>query len=535
MMTSGSPQDPPWRPRPMSRSSALRQAKAIFRNSEVLQAVAAALTPTTGRPAVIPWGAFLVSLIWHAIIEPKNLHRTKIADNLASLRPSDLRELGIRSSISCAQVQRRAKQFERRAQQGIRIADTAEPQKERTMRLDDLTCEIVLASVPASVARSTTIAIDGTDFPTSARHKEHVDPATGEVRPSIDPDAALAHRTATSTHDGEWYVGFEAQISTMVPALPATRRGYAPVIPLAMGVVLKPGTHRRAEAARHLALDLHRRSRVTECIVDRGLSFSRLETFHLPLIRAKIRRVHDLHPSQVRWRSSSVEGVLLVNGTPMPVGTPQALYRDLPVAHFTDTPARKGQIHDQYDRLAPFACRPLGGVQPDGRQRFRGPAHPHVRKVRCVNWPQSLRWDRRLPITQCTKGQQCKCGATFTLRAEDDLRERQDEVWGSNRWYASYSRRVGIESIHAAARIHHGDLNRGYTHVLGLAGNAIAYAFGLVGVNARMLYAWHDARGLPTPWDLDAPDNGPRLRRANRNKPRRWQLGAPQVSPPPLE
>lgn len=54
----------------------------------------------------------------------------------------------------------------------------------------------------------------------------------------------------------------------------------------------------------------------------------------------------------------------------------------------------------------------------------------------------------------------------------------------------------------------------------------------LVGVNARMLYAWHDARGLPTPWDPDAPDNGPRLRRANRNKPRRRHLGAPQVSPP---
>ena len=150
-MTTGSSQPPPWRPRSLSRSSALRQAKAIFRDSEVLQAVAAALTPTTGRPAVIPWDAFLIGLIWHAIIEPKNLHRTKIADNLATLRPGDLRELGRRSSISCAQVQRRAKQFERRAAQGIRIVDSAEPSNERTVCLDDLTCEIVLASVPTGV------------------------------------------------------------------------------------------------------------------------------------------------------------------------------------------------------------------------------------------------------------------------------------------------------------------------------------------------------------------------------------------------
>lgn len=105
-------------------------------------------------------------------------------------------------------------------------------------------------------------------------------------------------------------------------------------------------------------------------------------------------------------------------------GTPKALYANLPVPKISDPEAERVRIHELYDGLEPCACQPLTTIDRQGRQRFSGPAHPHVRRVRCVNSPRSMRWST-LPKTHCEKGSPCLCARTFTVGPEDDIKLRQ--------------------------------------------------------------------------------------------------------------
>jgi len=43
-------------------------------------------------------------------------------------------------------------------------------------------------------------------------------------------------------------------------------------------------------------------------------------------------------------------------------------------------------------------------------------------------------------------------------------------------------------------------MDRGYTRVFGLAKNTLLLAFGLAGVNIRLLRHWSARRGQPDPW-----------------------------------
>lgn len=62
----------------------------------------------------------------------------------------------------------------------------------------------------------------------------------------------------------------------------------------------------------------------------------------------------------------------------LPRRHPRGSLQGLPVPKLQDTRTEKARMHALYDRLLPFACQPLTSADPDGRQRFRGPAHRHV-------------------------------------------------------------------------------------------------------------------------------------------------------------
>lgn len=141
--------------------------------------------------------------------------------------------------------------------------------------------------------------------------------------------------------------------------------------------------------------------------------------------------------------------------------------------------------------------------------------------VRCPNNPVSVRMSRKIPATTCAKGEPCACSRTITLRAEDDLQTRQRDLFGTTVWKASYSRRVAIESTNAEAPTHRADINRGYTRVFGLTGTSLLLAFGLAGLNVRILHDWHEIPGLPDPWagSVDEPpDSRPRQKAINRRR-----------------
>lgn len=275
--------------------------------------------------------------------------------------------------------------------------------------------------------------------------------------------------------------------------------------------------------------------------VDRGISQSADENFAKPMREAGIGIVVDLRSEQRRAHTAlSDDRVMMINGGVFIAGTPEAHYKNLPVPRLQDTPAEKARIHELYDRLLPFACQPLTSLGADGRQRFRGPADPHVKRVRCPNSPESMRWSR-LPKTRCKKGEPCVCSTSFTLGPEDDIKIRQRDIWMTTDWYASYSRRNASETGISLARHHFGSLNRMYTQVRNSAGQGIAAAFSLFGTNLRSIQAWYDSRGLDDPWMVNlAPATGEvsdhlRLPRANRKKPKQslMRRRSSGTDPPP--
>jgi hypothetical protein len=169
------------------------------------------------------------------------------------------------------------------------------------------------------------------------------------------------------------------------------------------------------------------------------------------------------------------------------------LYTDLPTPKLSDTTEEKVRKHEIYDRLQPFACQPLTAIDEAGRQRFRGPAHKHVRRVRCPNSPRSMRWSL-LPKTRCVKGEPCICATTFTLGPEDDIKLRQRDLWMTTKWKASYGRRNMAEQGISQARVHAGKLVRLYTQVRNRAGQGIAAAFSLFGTNLTIIQDWYVVR-----------------------------------------
>ncbi|MDM8085125.1 hypothetical protein QUV83_10145 [Cellulomonas cellasea] len=50
----------------------------------------------------------------------------------------------------------------------------------------------------------------------------------------------------------------------------------------------------------------------------------------------------------------------------------------------------------------------------------------------------------------------CGCSKTVTVSFDDYARERQDELFGTTDWAASYGRRTAIEALNSELRTHRG-------------------------------------------------------------------------------
>lgn len=504
----------------------LRYATAAVDNSPELLAIADALTARTGRPRNIPFRALLIVCCLHARVEPTNMYRTRIADLLVSLTATQRRDLGITGPISYSQVERAALKLDRAARDGITLPHLADDQTAQTLHLDEVMSLICSAALPPGFITTATVAADGMDFESPARPQGFVDKRTGEILQCADPDAGIGHRTATPSHPSSWFTGQEVTLVTNAPDRPTSRTPSpdAPTVVLAAGI--RAAASDRARVTAGLVLWWHRRVPVRECTVDRGISQGSDDDFAQPLRRAGIEQIIDLKTQDRKIHTAWTNDlVLMINGGVFTKGIPEALYTDLPTPKLSDTTEEKIRKHEIYDRLQPYACQPLTAIDDAGRQRFRGPAHKHVRRVRCPNSPRSMRWSI-LPKTRCIKGEPCICSTTFTLGPEDDIKLRQRDLWMTTKWKASYGRRNMAEQGISQARVHAGKLVRMYTQVRNRAGQGIAAAFSLFGTNRKIIQDWYDARGLDDPWvvflgeqTLDLSDH-PRIARANRKKPK---------------
>lgn len=101
----------------------------------------------------------------------------------------------------------------------------------------------------------------------------------------------------------------------------------------------------------------------------------------------------------------------------------------------------------------------------------------------------------------------CGCGKTVTVSMDEYARERQDELFGTTDWAASYGRRTAIEALNSELRTHRGmNFRRDWCRVRGAARTHALVTFGLVGVNVRMLRDWYTMRGQADPWMVTIGD-----------------------------
>ncbi|MFE3290556.1 hypothetical protein [Rhodococcus sp. NPDC059234] len=159
---------------------------------------------------------------------------------------------------------------------------------------------------------------------------------------------------------------------------------------------------------------------------------------------------------------------------------------------------------------APYAFVPLGAKPRDGTQRFRGPA-VWLARIRSPLSPRSMRLGYEHPTVQCDRRRPddpCACCKSVTLTNEDQSQIRMPFPRGSRRWFASYYRRMGIESAFGGLKSYVLHLRRGYFRIFGLTAHRLLLEFTLAAMNVVTLRSRHLERDLPDPWGqlLGEPD-----------------------------
>jgi len=533
-----------YRPKPLTPDQAVGRAIATTDRCEPLQRLLRDAAPTRGRPRKIALDVIARCVMVHSILVPESQAMTRITDTLwTTLSPSQRFNLGlhqvdptyarVRSSILA--LVRLLDQVRLLGQQpsaatyehpevDARTGDVADCQSgdgRPPVTLDELACALLNAAIPNSVATTGSMAIDGTDIETCA----HAPYGTADDdRPACwDPDARFGHRTSTTNHPGDLYLGYAAHLATDIPAI-----GAPPVSHLARGLVLRPANHASAAAGIDLLTIMQLDHGVTECVADRGYTMATAEHFAEPAHQLGISIDMDLHTYQQTQHPGPKPGTLWVDGTLYSTALPERLHH-IAAPSLTQTAAEKAALRDLFDKRRPYEMRPLTTPTADGVQRPRGPARRG--RLRCPNVPKSMRAPHTTPLTGCTRDQPCGCGLTVTVHRHEHQRDRQRLPWQSTAWFDSYGRRVGIESLNASVRGHHANINRGYIRVVGLAPVTTLLAFGLAGMNTRILNAWYTSRGQPEPWAValtEPPDERVPQRQHRRYCPKR---GSPPATP----
>ncbi len=530
--------------RPLKLTSAQAVARAIATTDrcEPLQRLLVDGARRTGRPRAISLPVIARCVAVHSNLITDTQAMTRITDTLLALSPSQRFTLGLRVTPTYSRVRSGIlaiiglldgapptpthdhPAIDRRTGEHVACGPGCSPPP---VTLDELACGLLNAAIPDSVLTTGSMAIDGTDVETWAHSHGRSNAAIEAGDHGWDADARFGHRTATTDHPGDAYFGYAAHLATDVPTI-----GAPPVPHLARGLVLRPANSANAPAGIALLTIMKREHGTTTCLADRGYTIATADNFAEPAHQLGISIHMDLHTNQHVEHPGLEAGTVWVDGTLYSTALPQRL-RKIAAPTFTQTAAEKAALRDLFDKRRPYRMRATTRPDANGARRLRGPAGNRSRRgtVRCRNVPESMDGPHHTPLTGCTKDEPCGCGITVTVARHTYQRDRQPLPWQSSRWFDSYSRRVGIESLNASIRRHHANINRGYIRVVGLTAVTTLLAFGLAGMNTRILNAWYTSRSLPEPWATvlaEAPEEREHQKQHRRYRPKR---GSPPTTP----
>lgn len=507
------------------------RACAAVMGQDWLAAVESDMHARTGRPRVHPWGAIFVILQITALEESGSLLLTDASRVAQRLTPDQRERVGLTAPVEYSHIESAVSDLASALSETIDRSTGEVFAPRLSMTLSTLMSKIASAFIPASIPATATQSIDSTDYETHYRRRSwrhHMKPDIpadalpeddftpaktevnekgwprtgndGRLQHTIDPDARDGYRAGKNLSRKSVFVGWDLHTATDTPDLGADARP-----PLLRALALAPAGSLKSESGLALVDVLTARGTGPEVVlVDRGYSYLKPECWARPLDQRGVRQVIDLHTSQRVQRPGPIPGTIYLDGALFINAVPAHL-RSLPGYSLRMPGEEKTALAARYDERAPYAFSTQGN--PDhkrGTQRYRGPAL--AGKVRCPNTPRSMRLDpASRPTTRCTPGTPCACGVTVTLGPDDYVQTRQRDLYGTTAWKASFGRRSSVESGNAVLKVHHANLQRGSTRVMGTNKTGILLAFIVAAANVSLLLSRYGYDVGAPPADLDAP------------------------------
>ncbi len=539
-------------------------ARGIVARSGVLGVLRERLDAEVGRPRSLSVEGLLVASTLNALRRHHQAHLAEIARTLNALRPDQLDVLGIRDWDPVEAYDRTARLFTKLAaaldEGWVALLDGA------SVRIDAacVANRIARAAVDASVPRSASLAVDGTDVETwgalhgdadtisvDAEEDESTEEADVPARPrragprrrarilgigedgravyTKDPEARAGHRSATNSRPSGPYVGYELHLAVQTRDLTwsdgAERVSLGPdVPPVITNVSLTPAGSHRATAIVPALVEAKQAGQPIEDVVwDPGYSLCRSETAFHPLQRAGIHQTFRPVTHQRAVKPFSADA-LLVEGLLFSSAMPEELARPLPMPPRGASVQECLAYEEAFNRRARYRYTRHAKPDTDGTTRWRCPFCSGLLRSRQL--PRTMRRSRTKPLVSLPKGRDRCCSGTVSVQAAE-LPLWQRLPAGTTAWRISMGRRQVAESANAALKGSFVDLGRKFFRVFGRTKLTLLLGFTVAGYN-------HDRSRsfLARLRRLQAFEDGPRpIRRRAKRRTGTWtELLGPDAS-----
>lgn len=363
---------------------------------------------------------------------------------------------------------------------------------------------------------------------------------------SFDPDAAWGYRTKTYDNRSNMCFGYHAFALVGVPAVGASP-SVAPK--LIERLTLRPANANAVEPSLVLIDSLHAAGRpVRELLADREFSYKKDTDWAAQLRERDIAQVLDMHDGDRGIRD--YHGIAMIDGAPHCAAvlagrndliriprpatlSPGVLKASASAVEQAEHAARVAEIDGFKQKIAArnvAAFRRVAGANANGDERWECPAQ--AGKVICGNCPLSQGFPADTPVVatphvvppllpeppkpgpkasaadkrayrvakQTWQAQadvlRCCRQRTVTIPASVAGKLRQQHLWGSDAWIASYARRTHVEGAFGNLKSNKTTgITRGSIFVVGIVKTTIMLAAAAVATNIRLLRKWADQTG----------------------------------------
>lgn len=504
-------------------------ARRLVRDSGVLSVLQDKLDAPTGRPRSLSIEGFLVAAMINGARRQHTGMIVDIARVLNTLSSSQLGDLGIRGwgpAESYDRVDRLFNKLCDALKTGWFAAVNSLPTRIDASWFLDRFIGSSLSDLPA---RSSTLAVDGTDIETWGRlHKalteDDLDGDGSSALPKKKPgpsrkankarvfgigpdgrniytrdvDARGGHRSATNGREEGTYVGYElhlgAQTKDLVWSDGIEGVKFGPDVPpvITTARLVPAGSPRDGVIVEALVAAKGAGEDITEVIWDRGYSQLTAEATTHVLARCGIGTTFRLMDHQRKLKPFSSDA-LIIEGHLVSAHAPAELRGLLPMPSYGASPKERAECEERFNRLARFRYQHHGGPDEDGAHRWRCPIHAGYLRSRAL--PASMRRSVRAPLVNLPDGASC-CGGTVTTQAAE-LPFHQRLFPGTSAWTRSYGRRQVVEGANAGLKGGFVNIASKFFRVMGTVKMTVLLAFTVAGYNLERIRSFL-AKHAPT-------------------------------------